>query len=133
MTDTVTVPANLMRYVRRGLHAEFSAGAERVSLIEFQDLTEEQFDAALETLDAVRALLKNVGFVDEGSGHDIDLDISPDPFSISSPLMSRWSTPGRSPGLRARPSGSLPYECRACWAGRRVSLPAVIDPRDGYW
>jgi hypothetical protein len=82
MTDRVTVPANLVRYVRRGLHTEFSAAAERAFLIELQDLTEEQFDAALETLDAVRTLLKNVGFVDEGSGHDIELDISPDPVIV---------------------------------------------------
>jgi hypothetical protein len=61
MTETVMVPANLVRYVRRGLHAEFSAAAERASVIELQGLTEQQFDAALETFDAVRTLLKNVG------------------------------------------------------------------------
>jgi hypothetical protein len=112
--DTVTVPANLVRYVRRGLHAEFSAAAERASLIELQDLTEEQFDAALETLDAVRTLLKNVGFDDEGSGQGIELDISPDPVVVHRGLqcqyhaqVDRVEESAQAPGANPSPSDEI--------------------------
>lgn len=116
MIDTVTVPGNLVRYVRRGLHAEFSAAAERTSLIELQDLTEEQFDAALETLDAVRTLLKNVGFADESSGHDVELDISPNPVVVHRGLECQYHAQVDRVEESAHATGANPGPSDEIWA-----------------
>jgi hypothetical protein len=116
MTETVTVPANLLRYVRRGLHTEFSAAAERASLIELQGLTEEQFDAALETFDAVRTLLKNVGFVDEGSDQDIELDISPDPVVVHRGLECQYHAQVDRVEESAHATGANPGPSDEIWA-----------------
>jgi hypothetical protein len=116
MTDMVTVPANLLRYVRRGLHAEFSTAAERASLIELQGLTEEQFDAALETFDAVRILLKNVGFAGDRPDQDIELDISPDPVVVHRGLECQYHAQVDRVEESAHATGANPGPSDEIWA-----------------
>jgi hypothetical protein len=77
MSDTITIPANLVKYRRSGVRNELAARVAVLTVILGRPLDAETYDEAIGDFDVARSLLEMVGLTDEKSPIDLNLHDSP--------------------------------------------------------
>ncbi len=73
--EQITIPATLVRYLRRGVQSQLSARVDTLSVVLEGRIDESRYRDALGGFDAARALMDEIGVSDEDTHDDIELDL----------------------------------------------------------
>jgi hypothetical protein len=73
---SITIPANLVQYLRKGIKSQLAARLDRLSLQLEGDIDPAVYQQALDAFDEARAHLDTVGVADENGQLDLDIDLS---------------------------------------------------------
>jgi hypothetical protein len=73
--ETVTIPARLVAYLRRGVQAQLGACVETLAVALEGEIDESRYQEALADFDAARALLDAIGVGGGGAHADLELDL----------------------------------------------------------
>jgi hypothetical protein len=79
MSTTITIPAELMEYLRTCLHSELGGAADEIGSTTTQPMRErypEWYDDGLTRLDRTRALLDAIGWADPSDPAPFEIDLS---------------------------------------------------------
>jgi hypothetical protein len=77
--DVITIPANLVRYLRCGVQSQLSARLERLAVALEGRIDAPGYQRALSDFDAARVLLDSIGVSDGDAQVDLELDLSTSP------------------------------------------------------
>jgi hypothetical protein len=79
MSTTITIPAELVEYLRTCLHSELGGAADEISDTVMQPMRErypEWYDDGLARLDRTRVLLDAIGWADPSDPVPVEIDLS---------------------------------------------------------
>jgi hypothetical protein len=74
--DPITIPAELVRYLRRGVQSQLGARVDTLAVALEGSLDEPRYREALCGFDAARTLLDTIGVSDREMRADVELDLS---------------------------------------------------------
>lgn len=94
MSETVLVAASLVRYLRRGIRAQFGFAAERlaVCLLEFDEEPVAEVERSLRIFDAARDLHGQLKAMGDSPSSSIEIDVASNAVLVLTALEAQYNT-----------------------------------------